>query len=158
LIWRSPIIQAIRLLKWNSCSQRDLKFVTAIPQPTQLPAKVELAPSYTIPLLVIAVALPAAAIQPWVGLGIGIFGLFLSIQTAIIRLEFTTTALNVYRSSKLIRTFPYSEWENWQIFWQPVPILFYFKEVNSIHFLPIIFSPQMLRTCLEHYCPQPKSC
>jgi hypothetical protein len=128
--------------------------VTTTPAPTQLPAKLE--PSYTIPLILIAAAIPVATIQTWVGLGIGIFGLFLSIQTAIIRLEFTPTALDVYRSNKLIRTFPYREWETWQIFWQPVPILFYFKEVNSIHFLPIIFDPQMLRTCLEDRCPQPK--
>jgi Protein of unknown function (DUF3119) len=128
--------------------------MTSIPEQIQLPATVELAPNYTIPIVIIAAAVPIAATQLWVGLGIGVFGLFLSLQTAIIKLEFTTTALNVYRSSKVIRTFPYSEWETWQIFWQPVPILFYFKEVNSIHFLPIIFDPQMLRTCLEYYRPK----
>jgi Protein of unknown function (DUF3119) len=131
--------------------------VTTTPAPIQLPANVKLAPNYTIPIVLIAVAIPIAALQLWVGLGIGIFGLFLSIQTTIIKLEFTTTALNVYRSSNIIRTFPYSEWENWQIFWQPVPILFYFKEINSIHFLPIIFDPQMLLTCLEYYRPQPQT-
>jgi hypothetical protein len=128
--------------------------VTTNPTPTQLPAKLE--PSYTIPLVLIATAIPIAAIQAWVGLAIGIFGLFLSIQTALIRLEFTPTALDVYRGSKVIRSFPYREWETWQIFWPPVPILFYFKEVNSIHFLPIIFDARMLRTCLEYYCPQSK--
>jgi hypothetical protein len=128
--------------------------VTSIPASTQLPTEVELQPNYTIPLVIIAAAIPVIAIQLWVGLTIGVFGLFLTIQTAIIRLKFTTTALDVYRGSKLLRTFPYSEWETWQIFWQPVPILFYFKEVNSIHFLPIIFDSQMLRTCLEHYRPQ----
>jgi Protein of unknown function (DUF3119) len=128
--------------------------VTTTPTSNQLPAEIKLEPNYQIPIVLIATAIPIAVIQLWVGLVIGIFGLFLSIQTAIIRLEFTTTALNVYRSSKVIRTFPYSEWENWQIFWQPVPILFYFKEVNSIHFLPIIFDAQMLQTCLEYYHPQ----
>jgi Protein of unknown function (DUF3119) len=131
--------------------------VTTTPAPIQLPASVELAPNYTLPIVLIVVAIPIAALQLWVGLGIGIFGLFLSIQTTIIKLEFTTTVLNVYRSSKIIRTFPYSEWENWRIFWQPVPILFYFKEVNSIHFLPIIFDPQMLLTCLKYYRPQPQA-
>jgi hypothetical protein len=129
--------------------------VTTTPEPIQLPASVELAPNYTIPVVLIAAAIPVAAVQSWVGLAIGIFGLFLTLQTAIIKLEFTTTALNVYRSSQVIRTFPYSEWESWTIFWQPVPILFYFKEVNSIHFLPIIFDAQMLLTCLEYYRPQP---
>jgi Protein of unknown function (DUF3119) len=130
--------------------------MTTTPSSIQLPASVELAPNYTIPIVLMAVALPIAALQLWVGLGIGIFGLFLAIQTTIIKLEFTTTTLNVYRSNKVIRTFPYSEWENWQIFWQPVPILFYFKEINSIHFLPIIFDPRMLLTCLEYYRPQPQ--
>jgi Protein of unknown function (DUF3119) len=128
--------------------------VTTTPTSDRLPAEITLAPNYTIPLVLIAATLPIAAIQLWVGLAIGIFGLFLSIQTAIIKLEFTTTALNVYRGSKVIRTFPYREWENWQIFWQPIPILFYFKEVNSIHFLPIIFDARMLRTCLEYYFPR----
>ena len=128
--------------------------VTTTPNLDRLPAEITLAPNYTIPLVLVAVALPIATVQLWVGLAIGIFGLFLSIQTAIIKLEFTTTTLNVYRGSQVIRTFPYSEWSNWQIFWQPVPILFYFKEVNSIHFLPIIFDARMLRTCLEYYCPR----
>ena len=130
--------------------------MTTIPASNQLPESIELKPNYTIPAVLVAIAIPIAAIQLWVGIGIGIFGLFLTIQTAIIKLKFTTTALEVYRGSKLIRTFPYQEWETWQIFWPPVPILFYFKEVNSIHFLPIIFDPQGLRTCLEHYYPLPK--
>ena len=130
--------------------------MTSIPTSPQLPASVELAPNYTIPAILIAAAIPITVFQLWVGLGLGIFGLFLTVQTAIIKLRFTTIALDVYRGSQLIRTFPYQEWETWQIFWQPVPILFYFKEVNSIHFLPIIFDPQMLRTCLEHYYPLAK--
>jgi hypothetical protein len=128
--------------------------MTTNPSATELPAEIELQPSYIIPLVTIFFAIPIAIFQPWVGLAIGIFGLFLSIQTALIRLKFTTTALDVYRSQTVIRTFPYREWENWEIFWQPVPILFYFKEVNSIHFLPIIFDAQMLRTCLDRYIPR----
>jgi hypothetical protein len=129
--------------------------VTSIPTSNQLPDSIELKPNYTIPAVLVAIGIAIATIQLWVGIGMGIFGLFLTVQTAIIKLKFTTTALEVYRGSKLIRSFPYQEWETWQIFWQPVPILFYFKEVNSIHFLPIIFDPQVLRTCLEHYYPLP---
>jgi hypothetical protein len=131
--------------------------MTSLPNQNQLPATVELAPSYIIPLTLVAIAIPVAAIQLWVGAGMGIFGLFLTIQAAIIKLKFTTTDLEVYRGNNLIRTFPYQDWGTWQIFWQPVPILFYFKEVNSIHFLPIIFDPKGLRTCLEYYFPLPKS-
>ncbi|PSB57341.1 DUF3119 family protein [Chamaesiphon polymorphus] len=124
------------------------------PLSERLPDRVLLAPNYKIPIVLIAASISIATFQLWVGLAVGIFGIFLSIQTAIIKLEFTTTTLNVYRGDNVIRTFPYSEWENWEIFWQPAPILFYFKEVNSIHFLPIIFDPQMLRTCLEYYRPK----
>jgi Protein of unknown function (DUF3119) len=116
---------------------------------------VELSPSYKIPIVLILVAIPVAILQIWIGSLIALFGLFLMIQAAIIRLRFTEKALELYRFQQLIRQFPYSEWQNWEIFWQPLPILFYFKEINSIHFLPIIFSPQTLLTCLENHIPKP---
>ena len=114
---------------------------------------IELAPSYKIPLVLIIAALPLAFVQKWVSLAIAILGVFLLIQTLTIRLRFTETALEVYRSDKLLRNFPYKDWLNWEIFWSPIPILFYFREIKSIHFLPIIFDPKMLRTCLENNCP-----
>jgi hypothetical protein len=114
----------------------------------------ELSPSYPIPIFVIVAAAPLLVWNLWLGGAIGIFGLFLLLQTAIIRLRFTATSLLVYRSGQEIRSFPYAEWEEWQIFWQPVPILFYFREVNSIHFLPMLFDPQQLRSCLEQHCPR----
>lgn len=83
-----------------------------------------------------------------------ILGLFLTVQTVLIRLQFTNEALNVLRSRKVILTFPYSEWLNWEIFWSPVPILFYFREVNSIHFLPIIFDAKTLADCLQKHYPR----
>lgn len=113
---------------------------------------IELKPSYTLPLVLTLAALPVLLIQPWLSLAIAVFGLFLLFQAATIRLKFTETALDVYRSETLIRQFPYQDWQNWRIFWQPVPILFYFKEVKSIHFLPILFDPKMLQTCLEQRC------
>lgn len=125
--------------------------MTTISSSEQLPTEVELKPSYVISLVLVGTAIPLAAIAPWVSVVIALFGVFLLIQTISIRLKFTTTALEVYRQSNLIRSFSYREWQNWRIFWQPVPILFYFKEVNSIHFLPIIFDSKMLRTCLELY-------
>ncbi|AFY79478.1 MAG: DUF3119 family protein [Hydrococcus sp. C42_A2020_068] len=118
---------------------------------------VELAPSYKIPLVLIVAAIPIAWIQIWVGLVISLFGLFLMLQTATIRLQFTKTALDVYRSGKLIRNFPYAEWQNWKIFWDRVPILFYFREIKSIHFLPILFDPKTLKACLEKYYPLERS-
>ena len=114
---------------------------------------VELSPSYTIPLVLVGIAIALLLVQPWASLPIGLFGLFLMFQTVTLRLQFTETDLDVYRSAQLIRRFPYAEWQNWRIFWEPVPILFYFKEVKSIHFLPIIFSPKTLKVCLEKHCP-----
>jgi hypothetical protein len=113
---------------------------------------IELSPSYNIALVIIAATIPLVWLQVWLALVVGLFGLFLLVQTALIRLRFTATALEVYRLGKEIRSFPYAEWEEWQIFWQPVPILFYFREVNSIHFLPMLFDARQLNGCLEQHC------
>ncbi len=115
---------------------------------------VELSPNYNIPLFLIVVAVPLLIVQLWLGLGLSLFGLFLLIQTVTLRLRFTETALDIYRSQNLIRRFPYADWSNWRIFWTKIPILFYFKEVKSIHFLPIIFDPKTLIACLEQRCPR----
>ncbi|NEO48644.1 MAG: DUF3119 family protein [Moorea sp. SIO4A3] len=123
---------------------------------------VELSPSYTLPIVLIIAAVTILLIQPWVSLAIAfgaaspiaLFGLFLLFQAVTIRLQFTETALDIYRSETLIRRFPYQEWQNWEIFWTSVPILFYFSEVKSIHFIPILFDPKLLRTCLEEHFPK----
>lgn len=115
---------------------------------------IELAPSYVIPLVLVLASIPIVLLQIWVGLLLALFGLFLMIQAVTIRLQFTETALDVYRSQTLIRRFPYKDWSNWRIFWSSFPILFYFKEVNSIHFLPVLFDPKQLKRCLEERCPQ----
>jgi hypothetical protein len=120
---------------------------------TETQATVELKPSYNLAVCLIVIAIAISLVQIWVGGVIVILGLFLLVQTATIRLQFTDTALDVCRSGKLLRRFPYSDWLTWRIFWQPIPILFYFREVKSIHFLPILFDPKMLVSCLEKYCP-----
>ena len=115
---------------------------------------VELKPSYNIPVFLVLGAIPILLIQPWVGGVLAVLGLFLMLQAVTLRFQFTATAFDLYRGEKLIRRFPYQEWQNWRIFWNPVPILFYFKEVNSIHFLPILFDPKTLKSCLEERCPR----
>lgn len=127
--------------------------MTTTPTPTTLQT-VELTPSYFLPWAFIIGALPLVVVSPLLSFPIAAFGLFLMYQAATIRLQFTPTALDVYRSGSLIRRFPYVEWQNWRIFWPGVPILFYFKEVKSIHFLPVLFDPQQLQTCLENRCPR----
>jgi len=115
---------------------------------------VELKPSYNIPVVLVIAAIPLILVQAIAGGAIALFGLFLMFQAVTLRLQFTATDLDIYRGEKLIRRFPYQEWQNWRIFWNGVPILFYFKEVKSIHFLPIIFDPNTLKTCLEERCPR----
>jgi hypothetical protein len=127
---------------------------------------ITLSPNYRLPLVIFAIGLSfiflgnsllfgskvISLIELLLGIIITLFSFFLMLQTVIIRLTFTDTALDVYRSEQRIRQFPYSEWLNWKIFWEPVPILFYFREVNSIHFLPVLFDPKMLKQCLEERC------
>jgi hypothetical protein len=117
-------------------------------------ATVELKPSYNIPVILVITAIPLMFIQPLLGAVFALLGLFLLFQTVTLRLEFTATDLDIKRGETLIRRFPYREWQNWRIFWNRVPILFYFKEINSIHFLPILFDPNTLRSCLEERCPR----
>lgn len=115
---------------------------------------IELAPSYAIPLVLVVAAVPLLLVQKWVSLAIALFGLFLMFQAVTLRLQFTETDLDIYRSEMLLRRFPYRDWLNWRIFWPPLPILFYFREVKSIHFLPILFDPKILQACLEQRCPR----
>lgn len=116
---------------------------------------VELKPSYNIPVVLIIGSIPLLLIQQLVAGGIiALFGLFLMYQTVTLRLQFTATDLDLVRGDSLLRRFPYAEWQNWRIFWNVVPILFYFKEIKSIHFLPILFDAKTLKTCLEQHCPR----
>jgi hypothetical protein len=108
---------------------------------------VELQPSYNIPVVLVIGAIPMLLI-------LTLLGLFLMLQAVTLKFKFTPTDFDLYRGEKLIRRFPYQEWQNWRIFWHPVPILLYFKEINSIHFLPILFDPKTLKSCLEQRCPR----
>ena len=120
----------------------------------KITSTVELKPSYNIPVVLVLVAIPVLLIQPWIGGILTLLGLFLMLQAVTLRFQFTATDFDLYRGEKLIRRFPYQEWQNWRIFWNRVPILFYFKEINSIHFLPILFDPKTLKSCLEERCPR----
>ncbi|MGF1498463.1 MAG: DUF3119 family protein [Elainellaceae cyanobacterium] len=118
--------------------------------PTPSPATdTQLNPSYALPIALVLLAISLFLVQPWLSGAIALFGLFLMFQAATLRLVFTDSALDIYRGESLIRRFPYQDWQNWRIFWSPLPILFYFKEVNSIHFLPILFDAKTLQACLE---------
>ncbi len=111
-----------------------------------------LSPSFRLPLGLGAIAVGIGLWNAWVALPLMIFALFLAIQAAWLRIHFTTTAFDVYRGKRLIRSFPYDQWINWEIYWFFIPILLYFKEIRSIHFLPILFDPTRLKRCLEQNC------
>lgn len=115
---------------------------------------IELQPDFKLAIALIMVGVTSIWLKPILGSIVTVIGLFLLVQTFRIRLCFSPKALDVYNGGNLIRSFPYQEWSNWRIFWQPLPILFYFREVNSIHFLPVLFDSQALLTCLEKYCPR----
>ncbi|NJM96708.1 MAG: DUF3119 family protein [Phormidesmis sp. RL_2_1] len=118
-------------------------------------AATSLTPSYRLPIGLVLIGLIVIALPLKTG-GMGIIltilGFFLLYQSATIRLVFTDKALEVRRHSNLLKTFPYADWQTWTIFWPPVPILFYFKEINSIHFLPILFDATELHACLTAHC------
>jgi Protein of unknown function (DUF3119) len=115
---------------------------------------VVLNPSYRLPIGLAIAALPLTLLSIWAALPIFLFALFLGIQATILRLHFTATDLEIYRGQTQIRTFPYADWYHWEIYWPAVPILFYFREVNSIHFLPVLFDPAALAQCLSDRCPR----
>ncbi len=124
-----------------------------LPDPSQ---GVILAPSPWLPLAVVALGLPCLLINLWLALVVSLFGLFLLIQSQILRLQFSADALLVWRGSTVLRRFPYSEWLNWIVFWPALPVLFYFREQRSIHFLPVLFDANTLREQLNiHVSAQP---
>ncbi|WP_353292714.1 DUF3119 family protein [Synechococcus sp. M16CYN] len=87
--------------------------------------------------------------RPWPTLVVIVFGLFLLIQTAILRLEFDDRALIIRQNDAELRRFPYDQWLAWRLFAPWLPGLFYFRETKNIHLLPILFSPSELRTQLK---------
>jgi len=121
---------------------------------SSVPESIELNPSYRLPVALAIAALPMLFLQVWFAAALLLFAGFLLWQAATLRLCFRETALEIYRGAKLIRRFPYTDWQNWRIFWPLVPVLFYFKEINSIHFLPILFDPKGLQAALEARCPR----
>ena len=117
---------------------------------------VVLAPRPWVPLGVITLGAACALLNRWAAAGVAVFGLFLLIQSQILRLQFSADALLVWRGNSVLRTFPYSAWLGWKLFWGPIPVLFYFREQQSIHLLPVLFDASSLREQLNrHISAQP---
>ena len=110
---------------------------------------IELAPRPWVALTITLLGLPLWPLGwPFTAV-VSVFGLFLLLQTALLRLRFEADDLVVLRTNSEIRRFPYAEWSNWVVFWPRVPALFYFREINSIHFLPVLFDATELQQQLK---------
>ncbi|MEX1323188.1 MAG: DUF3119 family protein [Synechococcaceae cyanobacterium] len=124
------------------------------------PQPVVLSPHFGVAVAVAGLGLSCLALLPlwpgalWLALVVTLFGLFLVLQTALLRLEFNGEALLVRRGGEELRRFPYEAWLGWRLFWPPLPVLFYFRERQSIHLLPVLFDAAALRQQLQGRLPQ----
>jgi len=92
-----------------------------------------------------------------------LLGAFLFIQTSIVRFVFTSSSLAVAKRAsatndkelQFVRSWDYADITNWEVWWEPFPVLCYFKEKGSyngrgsIHFFPIIFDSRALVEALQ---------
>jgi hypothetical protein len=129
--------------------------------PADGPEGVTLAPRFWVPLGLVLIAGLVLTLTPrwhgalWLGLALLAFGAFLLLQATILRLCFSPDALLVLRSGEEIRRFPYADWLDWRLFVSGLPVLFYFRERNSPHLLPVLFDATALRDELERRVPLP---
>ena len=123
------------------------------------PDAVVLRPRAWVPLGLLGLAVATVELRPlwspalWPALAMGLMGLFLLLQTALLRLRFAADALLVSRGETVIRRFPYDAWIGWRVWWPAFPVLFYFREEKSVHLLPMLFDATALREELERRLP-----
>ena len=119
-----------------------------------------LSPHYGVAVGVTGLGLACLALLPlwtgalWLALVVSLLGLFLVLQTALLRLEFNGEALLVRRGGQELRRFPYDAWLGWRMFWPGLPVVLYFRERQSIHLLPVLFNAASLREQLQSRLPQ----
>ncbi|MEA5442905.1 DUF3119 family protein [Cyanobium gracile] len=129
------------------------------PPPSSTTDEVVLQPRFWVPLGVLLLAGACLGLRPlwagalWLALGTAVMGLFLLLQTALLRLRFAPEALLVARRDTVIRRFPYDAWMGWRVWWPALPVLFYFREEKSIHLLPMLFDATALREQLDLRLP-----
>ncbi len=112
---------------------------------------VSLKPSPRLSILTtfLGIALYPLLPSPVPSLVVSIFGLFLLIQTFILRLEFTPEDLVVWQLNRELRRFPFNSWLAWRLFLPELPGILYFREEASPHLLPILFDPKELENQLR---------
>ena len=112
--------------------------------------RVKVAPDPLLPAVILLLAGPLYLVKLLAASGAAVaLGLFLLLQSWRLRLVFTPDAMELENKARVVRSFPYENWRSWRLFWKGVPILLYFREVNGIHFVPMIFNGQELWDQLE---------
>jgi len=112
---------------------------------------VVLAPGLRLPLAILLLGSLLCLVNLAAGGAMAFLGLILLLQSVRLRLVFTPDALELHNGSVVLRRFPYKNWRGWSLFWKPLPVLLYFREVNGIHFVPVIVDGQGLRQQLERW-------
>ena len=109
-----------------------------------------LSPTHRLPLIIIFIGLVLLPIpiNSWLSIVITTFGLFLLLQSFILRLEFASDALVVWQLGRELRRFPFENWLAWRLFFPGLPGILYFREKASPHLLPILFDPTSLENQL----------
>ena len=110
---------------------------------------VVLAPGLRLPLTILLLGTLLCLLNLLAGGAIALLGLILLLQSFRLRLVFSPNALELRNGSMVLRRFPYKNWRSWSLFWKSFPILLYFREVNGIHFVPVIVDGQGLVEQLE---------
>ena len=112
---------------------------------------ISLRPLHRLPLIIITfgIVLFPFPWSPWPSIVISSFGLFLLIQSFILRIEFTRDDLVVWQIDRELRRFPFKNWLAWRLLLPELPGLFYFREKASPHLLPILFDPKELENQLR---------
>lgn len=110
---------------------------------------VVLAPGLRLPLSILLLGILLCLVNLVAGGAMALLGLILLFQSFRLRLVFGPDALELHNGSVVLRRFPYKNWRSWSLFWKPFPILLFFREVNGIHFVPVIVDGQELLQQLE---------
>ncbi len=112
---------------------------------------ISLTPSHQLPLLIIFLGISSFPFisSLWPSIVISFFGVFLLIQSFILRLEFTPNDLIVWQLDRELRRFPFKSWLAWRLFLPKLPGILYFREEASPHLLPILFDPEELENQLK---------
>ena len=110
---------------------------------------VVLAPGLRLPLAILLLGSLLCLVNLAAGGAVAGLGLVLFFQSVRLRLVFGPDGLELHNGSVVLRRFPYKNWRSWSLFWKPFPVLLYFREVNGIHFVPVIVDGQGLRQQLE---------